>query len=104
MEARPFVVATWQPPEVIAASTEAAGAKMEAMEALEADGGGAVTTRRVTQVAAVLVVRWGLAIASMAARLQLWRRFVGQCPHRERGTNATLNKGGSEDAPKTRTL
>jgi len=84
--------------EAIAASTEAAGAKMEAMEALDADGGGAVTTRRVTQVAAVLVARWGLAIASMAARLQSWRRFVGHGPPRERGTNATLNKGGSEDA------
>lgn len=79
----PFVVTTWATREAIAASTEAAGAKMEAMEALEADGGGAVTTRRVTQVAAVLAARWGLAIASMAARLQSWRRFVGHDPPRE---------------------
>lgn len=78
-----MLLSTWATREAIAASTEAAGAKMEAMEALDAGGGGAVTTRRVTQVAAVLVARWGLAIASMAARLQSWRRFVGHGPPRE---------------------
>lgn len=83
MEARRLLLSTWATREAIAASTEAAGAKMEAMEALEADGGGAVTTRRVTQVAAVLVVRWGLAIGQHGGKATVMEALCGACSPRE---------------------
>ena len=70
-----FVVTTLATPEIKSPVPRRLVQIWKQLERLEAYGGGAVTTRRVTRVAAVLVVRRGQAIASKGGEAKVMEAF-----------------------------